>query len=527
MHKQIIDRNKTEYFSSLANLLVYDQAKLESFITAPFSLKNLSEQAEQKVAQFPKEQRRLLNEVLHEQMKGFNHDKVSESLFLLDDDSAVTITTGHQLNLYTGPLYVIYKIMHVIKLAERMNQIDDNMNYVPLFWMATEDHDFEEINHLHLFNDTISWETDQSGPVGRFSLDDFEATKQSLLEKFENNPSFASFLSSFYDKKESLASATRKFVMELFEEYGLIVLDADDERLKRSFSSIMTKEVLEHFSEPLVENKTRELEDKGYNGQVTPRPVNLFYITNSQRDRIIPEKGGFKIGEENYTQEEVLDLLENHPERFSPNVVLRPVYQEFILPNVCYVGGGGEMSYWLQLKDVFDTLEIPYPIIQVRNSVQFVDGIALKKMNKLDISVDQLFEDIHVLKKQYVLEHESSELEFDSFDQQGEDLSKTIIELITSVDKGLEGYGKSEVTRLQKQLDGIKQKLIRHQKKKHDQAMDQIDNLFERLFPAGGLQERYDNIIPKLAKYGKDQVLKDLYNNMDPEEKGLILLIEE
>lgn len=526
MHKEFITRSETGFFSNLSIQLVEDQESLKPLIHQPFSKESLIQQANLKKSSFTLEKRKLLYNSLAEQLMNIDQKKVKENQQLLLEDNTLTITTGHQLNLYTGPLYVVYKVMHVIKLAEEMNSEDPDNNYIPLFWMATEDHDFEEINHLHLFNDTITWESSQKGPVGRFHLKDFDSTKNELLEKFQNNESFAEFLSTHY-KDSTLAEATREFVMELFADYGLLVLDADDSRLKQSFAPIMKQELSRPFAERLVENKTKELEEKGFDGQVTPRPINLFYITDKRRDRIIPNGDHFTIGEDIYSKQELFELLENYPERFSPNVVLRPVYQEFILPNVCYVGGGGEMSYWLQLKGVFDHLDLLYPIIQIRNSVQFIDGIALKKMKKLAVSIDQLFEGIHDVKRQYVLENEGESLEFTELDKKRGEITTLIESTVNSVDNALDGYGKSESTKLTKQIDGLKQKLIRHQKKKHDDAMAQIENLFERLFPAGGLQERYENVIPKLAKYGKSAFIDELHSCMDPFENRLILLTED
>ena len=526
MKKQIISRGETGMFSNVAIELLTNQNKFNGLISKPYSLENLLVQKDVKSTQFSDQSRSVLVEVLKDQYAGFDNSKVNGNISKLSDQNTFTVTTGHQLNLFTGPMYVIYKIMHVIKLAESLNEKDPGSNYIPLFWMATEDHDFEEINHLHLFNDTIKWDTEQKGPVGRFNLNDFDETKKELLDKFQNNESFTSFLSKHYETG-NLADATRNFVMDLFEDYGLIILDADDSRLKSSFSSIMKKEIIEGFSEPRVEHNTNLLKELGYNDQVTPRPINLFYITNDQRERIIPNDDGYLIGEDSLSKESILELLDKYPERFSPNVVLRPVYQEFILPNICYVGGGGEMAYWLQLKGVFDTLDLAYPMIQVRNSVQFIDGIALKKMNKLNLSVDQLFDGIHQVKKQYVLDHEDSALDFSKLDSKADEISKLIQEFTLETDKGLEGYGKSETTKLQKQIDGFKDKLVRHKKKKNEDAMSQIDNLFERLFPAGGLQERYDNVIPKLASYGKSEFIELLYKEMDPFESGLIILIEE
>jgi bacillithiol biosynthesis cysteine-adding enzyme BshC len=526
MQKVTIPRQETGLFSAISNQLELDQTKFKELITAPFSQKELEQQSNRKLQSFSKEQRILITGVFDQQMKDYGNEAVKKNLKLLKEENSVTITTGHQLNLYTGPLYVVYKIMHIIKLAEEMNAFDAAHNYVPIFWMGTEDHDFPEINHLHLFNDTVIWESEQKGPVGRFNLQDFSKAKQDVLNKFENNTSFASFLEEHY-KNETLSEATRRFVMELFEDYGLLILDSDDKQLKASFSDIMRNELTDQFSEKAVNQNSKLLEELGYECQATARPINLFYITDYSRDRIIPIEGGFEIGEKSYTQEEILQFLEQHPERFSPNVVLRPIYQEFILPNICYVGGGGEMSYWLQFKGVFDHLKLPYPMLKVRNSLQLIDGIALKKMKKLNISIPHLFEGIHKVKKQYVLNHEDDVMDFSLLEEKSKVLAEEIESLIIAVDQGLKGYGKSECTKLNKQIDGIKQKLIRHQKKKHEDAMNQIENLFERLFPADGPQERYDNVIPNLAKYGKKEFMALLHDNMEPFGNEYILLVEE
>lgn len=526
MQKKTVSRIKTNQFSTTANKLVYEQEVLAPFIAMPFSIDNLKKQAKVKSKEFTQERRDRLVSALKNQLSAADGDCVKQNIEKLSFSSTVTITTGHQLNLYSGPLYVIYKIMHVIALSEILNENDAEVDYVPVFWMATEDHDFEEINHFHLFNDTLTWETHQSGPVGRFVMDDFNSTREALLGKFENNPNFANYLAAFYEKG-ALAASTREFIHSLFSDYGLIILDADDQSLKRSFAPIMKEELINHVAEPLVQQQTSLLEAEGIGGQVTPRPVNLFFIQNGRRDRIIPENGGFLVGDERFTQEEFLYRLEKEPDCFSPNVVTRPVYQEFILPNICYVGGGGEMSYWLQLKSVFEAFGVSYPLIQVRNSVQFIEGIALKKLKKLELEITDLFKDVDQLKKDYVLKNEQGELDFQELEAKGQQLSEEILGSVASVDDALLGYARSEVAKLEKQIGGIKQKLIRHSKKKHDDAMSQFDNLFERLFPAGGLQERYDNVIPKLAKYGKDEFIKLLHEKMDPLEKDLILLIEE
>ncbi|MGM0477876.1 MAG: bacillithiol biosynthesis cysteine-adding enzyme BshC [Bacteroidota bacterium] len=528
MKKITINRNESEHFSAIANALVYDQDQFKAFIHRPFSKAAVVTQTEEKQRTYSAEMREVLKGVVKEQMEPFmKNEKVHSIVESIGHTDTFTVTTGHQLNIYSGPLYVIYKIMHVIKLAEELNRERKDFNYVPVFWMASEDHDFEEINHFHLFNDKIEWSSAQQGAVGRFDLEDFSAVKDAIADKFQNNETMHSYLMSHYRESESLATATRRFIMDLFKDYGLIVLDADDYRLKKAFAPVMEREIRTPFAEELVERQTEALAEKGYDGQVTPRPINLFYLSANGRDRIIPEGEGYVVGEQQFTQEALLKALKNHPERFSPNVVLRPVYQEVILPNVAYVGGGGEMAYWLQLKPVFEAADVVYPLIQVRNSVQIVDKIANKKMKKLGLSIKDLFSGIHKVKKEYVLKNSQEELDFSKLHQTKEKLQETIENFVGDVDKALSNYAKSEVTRIEKQIQGIQQKLIRHQKKQHDDAMNQLDHLFERLYPHQQLQERHDNIIQLMATQGKEKITDNLYHAIDPFEKDLIVLSED
>ena len=528
MNLQTINRRDTEYFSDLANELIDDQEKLSQFLAEPFTKSNFETQIQSKENSFTNEQRKTLFDVLNQQLAPyFNFSKVKENVEALKNSNTFTVTAGHQLNLYGGPLYVAYKIMHTIRLAEELNAAYPKNHIVPVFWMATEDHDFEEINHLHLFHDTLTWDSDQKGPVGRFSLDGFDGFKSNLLAKFGNNQEMEAYLDQFYHE-DNLAAATRSLMMDLFGDYGLVILDADNSTLKKSFATVIEKEITEQFSVKEVEASTQQLEEKGYFGQAMARPINLFYIKDQLRERIIPhDDGTFEIGDLSFTKKELLKDLEEHPERFSPNVILRPLFQEFILPNLCYLGGGGEMAYWLQLKGVFEQANVPFPLIQVRNSIQWFDKSALKKLNKLELQVKDVFLSIHENKKQFVMNKTDDELDFSLLEKYGKQFIDEMEQSITAVDKALEGYAKSESTKVQKQIDTIQQKLIRHQKKQHDDAMKQMENVYARLFPNNGLQERFENMIPYLAKYGKKEFVQHLHDAIQPFEKELILLIEE
>jgi bacillithiol biosynthesis cysteine-adding enzyme BshC len=530
MQIERIKRTNTAYFSKTANDLVYNQDHLSKYIEAPYTLEAFKNQIDKKTSNFSHNSRKDLVDQLKEQHKEYTQFSIVQgNIQSLAKENTFTVTTGHQLSLFGGPLYVAYKILHVIKLAEKLKGTYSDYNFVPVFWMASEDHDFEEINHIHLFNDKISWDTDKKGGVGRFELDDIASFKEQLLEKFGNNESFSTYLNQFYsDKDKDLTAATRRFILDLFGDKGLVTVDGDSKELKQLFKPVIKEELQKGFSGEAVSKTTEKLLEEGYKDQVHPREINLFYLSNQSRERIIKnEDGSFTAGDKSWPADKILDEVDSNPERFSPNVILRPVYQEVILPNLSYLGGGGEMSYWLQLKGVFDHLNLTYPLIAVRNSIQIFDGISQKKMNKLNLSVKDMFESIHENKKQFVLENAQEELDFSEIESVGEELISKMEGLVTKVDKSLEAFAKSESVKINKQMEHLKQKLIRHQKKQHDDAMNQMENLYERLFPKNGLQERLETIIPLLAKYGKEETIDMLFKCIDPFEKDLILLLEE
>lgn len=528
MNKRTIDRKQIPFFSKTVNDLVYHQEKFSDFINIPFSTENFKNQILSKKENFNNDFREVLVEELLADYKGIATDKIEKQIKSLESEDTFTITTGHQLNLFTGPLFFIYKIFHVIKMTEVLNKKYPDNHFVPVYWMASEDHDFEEINHLHLFGDKFSWDSEQKGAVGRFKLEGFDSIKKELLGKFENDKEIQKLIEKHYNESDSLSQATFKFVNELFHSYGLLILDADKKALKNLFKPIIKEEITKQFSGYRVEKTSRKLIDQGVKTLVNPRGVNLFYLQDGSREGIIKnEDSSFTIGDKTFEHEELLKDLDENPERFSPNVVLRPVYQEFILPNLCYVGGGGEISYWLQLKEVFEGIDLNYPIIQVRNSIQILDEIAVKKLDKLSLQIEDTFNDIDQVKKEYVMKHAENELDFSKLDEVGEELASKMQNLILSVDEGLKGYSQSEIAKFNKQLENVKSKMIRHKKKKHEDIMNQIDNLYSRMYPDNSLQERYENVLHYFSVFGKERFMEIIYDVIDPEERDMIFLVDE
>lgn len=529
MERMLIDRRKTSFFSAISNDLSYGELKLAPFMNRTFSIANFSEQIEEKSRSYNHSFREVLSKELIAQYKGLEIKNIVQSnIEALNDSNTFTVVAGHQLNLFGGPLYIVYKIAHIINLAEQAEAQHPTKKIVPVFWMASEDHDFEEINHLHLFGKKISWNSSQTGAVGRFSLSGITDFKQEVLAIFKNDSATQEFIATYYtDADKNLANATRRLINDLFGHYGLVVIDGDSDALKRLFIPVIKNEIETSFSSREVVQTTRKLIELGYKAQINPREINLFYIDESRRNRIVEENGEFRVGDQLLSKNEVLRLIEQSPVSFSPNVVLRPVYQEWILPNLTYVGGGGEMAYWLQLKGVFDALNLTYPIIQVRNSFQIFDKGVMKKLDKLGLYPENCFQDIHQLKRQFVLDNSTEDIDFGKLDELMEHISTEMEALIVAVDGGLKGYGQSEITRLNKQLVGVKDKLVRQQKKKFETSLQQIDAVIDKLFPNNVLQERHENMLSVGTKYGIHEFISMIFDACDPQINDLIVLIEK
>lgn len=530
MEIEYIEREKTNKFGSNAiRLLDQTNADIKQFINRSFNLANFEAQIEEKNNSFTLAQRALLSSELEKLYAKNNllNNKSKKLIDALKESNTFTVTTGHQLSLYTGPLYFIYKIFHVIKLSEALNKKYVDYNFIPVYWMASEDHDFEEIKSIKLFNENYAWNSEQEGAVGNFNLNGFDTFKSSLIERFSNDTEILKLIEQQYSKDDNLATATFKLVNQLFDKYHLLVIDGDNKLLKDSFSSIIEKELLAQFSNKAVEKTNKKLDKYEFKKQIHSREINLFYINEeNKRSRIIFNNGLYEIEEKTYTQKEILFKLKEHPERFSPNVVLRPLYQESILPNLAYIGGAGEISYWLQLKEVFRDAKLPYPIIQVRNSIQIIEKSVVKKMEKLQLSIFDIFKSTAVLKKEYLLKNAGDELDFNQLDQIANELKENLENAITKVDGGLKGYAESEVARFNKQVEGVKQKLIRQKKKLEEDSMRQIENIHDRLFPEDNLQERKLNVLQFFVKHGIENFMNEIYQVIDPEENRLIVIKE-
>jgi len=500
---------KTGYFSNIICDYLDNKTALSDFYENFPDLEGFKKQIESKQESFKLESRNILVDVLKRQFKNIHtSERTLQNIQLLSNENTFTITTGHQLNIFTGPLYFLYKIISTINLTKVLKKEFPNQNFVPVYWMATEDHDFEEINFFNLKDKKIAWNRKSSGAVGRLKTEDFDSVFNefsNLIGTSDNANYLKGLFQNTYLKHSNLTDATRYLVNELFNEYGLVIIDGDDIQLKQQFAPVIKDELLNNTSFIEV-SKTSEKLSKNYALQVNSREINLFYLKDNLRERIIFENNKYIINTTNLTfsEDKILEEVSNHPERFSPNVIMRPLFQETVLPNLCYIGGGGELAYWFQLKNYFDAKNTPFPILLLRNSVLLASEKQLIKGGKLTISIQELF-----LKQEALISmkiKEISEIEID-FSKQKEHLQQQFLnlkELARQTDVSFLGAVNAQEKKQLNGLNNLEKRLLKAQKRKLSDVVERMTVLQNELFPNQSLEERTRNFSEIYLKLGND-----------------------
>jgi len=515
--KKLISYRETGYFGKATLDYLSDDEKLRDFYGLRPEIDSFKAQIEEKAANYG--HRDLLVSALKDQ---YAKAKLkSESIDALADDKTFTVTTGHQVCFFTGPLYSFYKIISTINTCRRLKEAYPEYHFVPVFWMATEDHDFEEANHFFLPNGKIEWESGQGGAVGRMELAGMEEILELMKEKLGigyRSGEILEIFKSAYLKHKNVADASRYLVHHFFGDYGVVSVDGDDAVLKGAMVPAFAKEIVEQTSFKAVSQTSEKLQPK-YDLQVTPREINLFYLHDQLRERIVAdEDGAYEVLNSSirFSAEELRVEMEQHPERFSPNVVLRPLYQEIILPNLAYIGGGGELNYWFQLKGVFDSFEVPMPILMLRNSVMVINGSASHGMDRLGLTTEELFRNsAFELEQELVKETSEEELNLKEAREKLEALFLGMEAKLRKVDKLLEKSVRSGYVRSERIVMNLEKKMLRAEKKKHDILTGRLHKVHDALFPRGGLQERNLNFSVLYEEFGADLVPM-LIDNLDP-----------
>ncbi len=476
--------------------------------------------------------RATLVRVLQKQHAGLQRSlAVQKNINALLDENTFTVTTAHQPSLFTGPLYYVLKVASTIHLATLLNKTYPQYRFVPVFINGGEDHDFEEVNHAHIFGKTINWKNKESGSVGKMKVDTLKAPLTELKEilgESERAKEIYSVFERAYTSHKTYAEATNHLVHELFGKFGLLGLNTTDPELKALFAPITEEELFEQPSQQFIEKAQKQLTEAGFSGQAHAREINLFYLRDQIRNRIVLEDETYKVLDTDYTfsRKALLQELEEHPERFSPNVVLRPLYQELILPNLAYIGGGGEISYWLERKEQFDHFSINFPMLIRRNSVLWIDKGSQKKMEKNGLELHDLFRNTEVLLQEYVRKNTENEINLTEEKAQLETIFDQIAQKAVETDPTLEKKVLAENAKILNSVEKLEERLMRAEKQRYETALNQIRSLKDKLFPNNGLQERHDNFLNFYLKHGP-AFFDILVEHLNPLQKGLVVILDE
>lgn len=476
--------------------------------------------------------RGALSEILLKQSETVSNtsDKTKNNIHLLKHNECYTITTGHQLCLFTGPLYFIYKIISAINLAEELNELFPGKTFVPVYWAATEDHDFEEVNHINVFGKKITWKSSQTGAVGDFKTTELQALIPALKEAFGPG-SHAEELIQLFEKAYlhhgTLYEATRFLVNDLFGEFGLISVDGYDKQFKQQFIAQFKKDIFENTAYSCVTKSVNALNTLGYQAQVKPREINCFYMEAGLRSRIEKDGETFKVTDtdKKITAEELRNIIETEPQKISANVVLRPLYQQTILPNVAYVGGPGELAYWLEYKNMFDDFDAVFPVLIPRAFITLIEKNIKTKIDKLGFTIEDVFKDEQDLIKLFQIKSNTL-FTLNNEKEEIERLFSEISDKINLIDKTLVNNVAAEKQKSVNSLDNLVIKANRAIKQKSETEINQVKTIKEKLFPDKIPQERFDNFSMYYIKWGKG-FINELKKHIKVLKTQHLSLIEE
>jgi bacillithiol biosynthesis cysteine-adding enzyme BshC len=521
-----IPYSATGVFSSLVNDYISGNGTARDYVPYTPNLEGIKKAIQQR--KFSAIQRQTLVSVLENQYHLLGtikeekniaaFEKVQANIGLLKNDNCFAVTTAHQPNLFTGPLYFFYKIIHVIKLAAELKAQFPENDFVPLYYMGSEDADLAEVGSYNIDGAKHQWKTKQTGAIGRMLVDDHLLQLLQNLEGYwtvkPDGKEALAIIKSAYKKGNTINQSTLQMVHLFFGQYGLVVVQPDDAKLKSLFVEVMQKELTTQFSHIAIQPTLKSLSEN-YHVQSEGRAINLFYLKDATRNRI--EKTGelFSVVDTNiqFTQAEIIQELQAHPDRFSPNVILRGAYQETIIPSVVFVGGGGELAYWMELKNVFEQAGVDYPVIILRNSFLFINDKQAKQWASLEFNIEALFNSTQALEIAFVKTQSVENLVLTEHIASLTDLYKLIQQDVIKIDSSLGDHALNLSVQAQKKLALLEKKMIRAEKRKQHTSLARIHSIKSELFPDNNLQERVENFSNWVGDFGWSWVEAILNNS--------------
>ncbi len=523
--------SEIDQFSATDKAYASHDERLLEFIKYPPTLDSFAEAIADKSGAVI--DRNLLVQVLGDQYRTYTSDtsKAQELIPELANEKTFTVITAHQPVLFTGPSYVAYKIVSAVKLAGLLREKYKEHNFIPMFVTGGEDHDFEEMNHMHLYGKEIRWQNNESGAVGRMSTEGLGDSLDELRRILGDSPVAASVFSLIeqsHAHHPKYGPAFADMINGLFGHLGILVVNMDEARFKRKMIDIFKDDVLHHYSAKYVRDTQARMEAVGIRPQAFARDINLFYLDDGIRTRIEREDQQFRLvdTDRTFSAEQLCSEIERTPESFSPNVILRPLYQELIIPNLAYVGGGGELAYWFERKQQFEFYGINFPILIRRDSCLWIDKNTAKKINKLDINLTDFYSTEVVQIKRFVKENAENEFSLDREKAQIEKIYSDIVQKAGLIDPTLKGKVGAEGKKQIKSLEKLEDRLRRTEKQKFETSIYQIKSLRQKLFPGGGLQERHTNFLEFYLR-NSDDYFDTLLENLNPLDMRLKVFEED
>lgn len=475
------------------------------------------------VSETNREFRNDIPKILHAQYQGLSpSQKTKNNINSLKEKNTLAVVTGQQLGILGGPLYTFYKIITAIKLSEYLKDRYDGYNFVPVFWLESDDHDFEEIRSIEIINELneltkISYndglpEDEIRNSVGYLNINGnispfFDDLTKNLRDT-EFKQDFLNRIKEIYSAGKSFKQSFKELIFWLFDQYGLIIFDPQDIIVKNLLNPVFKKEInnFRRYTEKLVDVSAK-LEEL-YHAQVKVRPVNLFYRNDEGRFLIEPVDNEFRLRRKRkkFTQEEIIDEIDKNPENFSPNVLLRPICQDYILPTAFYVGGPSEISYFAQITHLYDFYNLEQPIIYPRASATIIEKNLENILEKYNLSFEDIFIKSDELKTKIINSISKNSVD-DIFAEANNQIDLALDHLkekLFEFDKTTADATAKYRQKIIRYLDEIKAKAMDAQKKRHEITLRQIDKLTTSLFPNNNLQERELNFVYFFNKYGEN-----------------------
>lgn len=506
-------------FSALFATYCTDYERLGGFYSGDWRSPAARREAAVRAAEHPRD-RALLADVLLDQNERWGLDAATRAnIDALRSPDSVAVVTGQQVGLLTGPLYTPYKTLTALQLVRRLAD-ETGRTVVPVFWLEGGDHDFEEVAHVNLLHHNavvpLAYEghtlpeEGNLGPVGRLILTDDIARVvdqvDETLPPTDFKAALMEHLRAAYRPGTTLLDAFAQFMRALFPDAGLVFMDPDDVRLKRMVAPLFRREIEDYATASDRLSAVSAVLEQDFHAQVRTRPTNLFLCDGEGRHPIDAEDEHFRLRgkDRTFSRNELLILLDNDPKCFSPNVVLRPLMQDGLLPTAAYVGGPGEVAYFAQFKPIYDWAGVPMPVIYPRASVTAIEAKVQKVLERYPVDVADFAEDLDRLFQRIVLEEMEADVEA-MFKEAGQHLHRAINDLkpkIEQVDRTLVRTAEATRAAFVKELEKLKGRVVRAEKQNHDQVRAQLAKAQTNLYPGGSLQERSLSVLYFVNKYG-------------------------